>query len=199
MMCMYGELTLSANCFTDVIRPITTEGHMSRKMVAKVLRADAKQYTSPEAFLKRNWHFFFQLSIPLDDADNELFQPLAVVDIIRDDIMASSVDRLDEIPTDQWKAARLKEELIDIVDKICETEYETLTQGELDCLKNQKIVNGMLHHWLRQATVGGLAGPGMPDTMALLERETSLRRIHAAKVYAKQRKNRLDSHHSQSG
>ena len=194
VICRCCNLILIAICTADLRRPITTDNHIMRKLVAEVLRADAKQYTSPEAFLKRNWYFFFQLKQVFDNGGDAKTSSFTA----EDDILASSVEILADIPAGQWIATRLKEELTAVVNKICTTEYETLSQEELHRFSDQRTVNGMLHRWLRKAVVGGLAGPSMPDTMALLGRENSLQRIHAAAAYTRELRSRLESCHNPS-
>ena len=194
-----SDLFLATNCFANMSSLITREGPVLRKSMAGVLRADAKQYKSPEAFLKRNWYFFFHLASPLKDINDEHVSSLNVTDVIKDEIVALSVDRLAEIPADQWVADRLKEELTAIVNTIIGTEYEVPTPEAIDGLKDQRTVNGMLHRWLRKALVGGSAGPSIPDTMALLQQDISLRRMQAAVAHAKWLRSKLDTRHDLSG
>ena len=183
---------LATNCSANVSSLITREGPSLRERIAGVLRADAKQYMSPEAFLKRNWYFFFHLGSAVKDINDEYLSSLNVIDVIEDDIVAMSVDRLAEIPADQWVADRLKDELTATVNTISETEHEVPTPEAVNFLKDHRTINRMVHRWLRKALVGGSAGPSIPDTMALLQRDISLRRMQAAVAHARWLRSKLD-------
>jgi glutamyl-tRNA synthetase len=49
-------------------------------------------------------------------------------------------------------------------------------------VKANKLARGKLYHYLRWALLGGRAGPGIPETMEILGRESCVRRIQAAEM-----------------
>lgn len=48
-------------------------------------------------------------------------------------------------------------------------------------MKTDKVFKKQLYHYLRWALSAGNAGPGIPETMTILGREETLRRLQEAK------------------
>lgn len=147
-----------------------------------MLRADAKQYTSPGDFARRNRYFFRPLkesdirSILIEkysDGDDELVA------------ISSAARRLDEVPATEWTTSNLKAK----VDKIVSDYFEFAAATRIPEVKGIKDLNMATKAflgWLRTAIMGGLSGPSMVDTMTLLQRDVSLRRLQDAEVLLKQ-------------
>ncbi|MCJ1259084.1 Glutamate--tRNA ligase mitochondrial [Lignoscripta atroalba] len=149
-----------------------------REYVAAVLRLDAKQYTSPEAFVSRNRFFF----LPLWETGSRFAQSEQTRDHNKqeDGAIASAARKFADIPPSRWTTTSLREKTIAIVDEICKMRYtwNCADSEEPKGPRDSREANKVFNHWLRQAIMGGLPGPSMPDTMALLGRDVTLSRLH---------------------
>ena len=154
------------------------KGHSSRDYIAAILRVDAKQYTSPEDFARRNRYFFSPvkesdiLTVVLDkyrDSDHEL------------ETISSAARRLNEVPSCEWTATNLKAKVDGIVGDLSKVKSRT-TSPDAKRFEDFNMLKKEFLGWLRTAIMGGLPGPGMADTMALLQRDVTLQRLQEAKV-----------------
>ena len=122
-------------------------GRYLRDYVAKIIRADAKNYSTAEDFVMRSNFFFTQLS-----------HPTSVTDAPGIPLLAKS---LAEISEAYWQPDRLKTKIKEIA---------TGAQGVENPAKE-------LYHYLRKVLADGKDGAGVADIMAMLGRKESLRRL----------------------
>ena len=122
-------------------------GRYLRDYVAKIIRADAKNYSTAEDFVMRSHFFFTQLS-----------HPTSVTDAPGIPLLAKG---LAEISKAYWQPDRLKTKIKEIA---------TSAQGVENPTKE-------LYHYLRKVLADGKDGAGVADIMAMLGRKESLRRL----------------------
>ena len=155
-----------------------------KQYVAAVVRLDAKQYVSAKDFVLRNRFFFVPVeqTNPHSNGDFPDWKLNEEQDIRT---MASVACQLKNVPLSNWTSSHLKEEATGIVDKICRTNYERhLPDGEKKhSPMSVKEATGLFNRWLRSSIMGGLPGPSMLDTMALLGREVTLGRLYGGGKY----------------
>ena len=95
-------------------------------------------------------------------------------------LIAEAAQQIGDVPTDKWSVAVLKSRVASIVQDIVQKDNPNSENAEN--LKDPKYVNNTLFEWLRWAIVDGKHGPSMFDTIELLGRDTTLRRLEAAKL-----------------
>jgi glutamyl-tRNA synthetase len=120
-----------------------------RDYVAQIIRADAKNYSSPKAFAEQSDYFFtfFEPSFAGNDESSQ-------------SIIAQLLKAL---PQDSpWTPEELKPLLKQAIDEWC--------------VKNDKLAKEA-YKLLRGLLSNGKPGPGVYDIMAILGREETLRRL----------------------
>lgn len=122
-------------------------GRSLRDYVAKIIRADAKNYSTAEGFVMRS-HFFF----------TQLIHPTSVTDAPGIPLLAKD---LAEISEADWQPDRLKAKIKEIA---------AGAQGAENPAKE-------LYHYLRKVLADGKDGAGVADIMTILGRKESLRRL----------------------
>lgn len=145
-----------------------------KETVALLVRADGKNYSTPSSFLSRNVHFFLPLPtslpsyIPLD--------PKIPLSTLR-----TAATALTFVPPEQWTSSAHAANISNISSfqpPAFSTEPDPETSDQQK--QEEKPFRKELYHYLRWALLGGANGPGIPDTMTVLGREESLKRIQSA-------------------
>ena len=147
-----------------------------KQTLALLLRADGKNYSNPSSFLSRNVHFFLALPtslpsyIPIDSTI-----PLST--------LRTAATALTFVPPEQWTSSIHAANVSNISSppppsppNSTEPDPESSEQQK----QEEKAFRKELYHYLRWALLGGAHGPGIPDTMTVLGREESLKRIGTA-------------------
>ena len=135
--------------------------------IVKLLQATARQYTTPQDFFRRHLYFFRTPPQPAWVKSPRL--PIHA----KDECIVSAVQKMDEIPQEEWVEAVLTVKL----QSIAQTASE-----ENDCFMDLAETRRRVSENLRTILLAGNSGPGMVETMILLGREVTLRRIASAMV-----------------
>ena len=139
-------------------RPHVAESTLLPSYVSSILGADAKNYQSPIQFIKRNVHFFQPLRNPLSR-----YQPLSLN--IPLSYLRTIASALSLVPAQHWTANTSKQNIVALA-----------APEDIDL----KAWNKEKYHFLRWALAGGAEGPGVPQTMEILGRDVSVRRLSDA-------------------
>ncbi|KAI9709444.1 MAG: Glutamate--tRNA ligase mitochondrial [Bogoriella megaspora] len=144
-----------------------------RDYVAQILRGNAKNYETPTDFVQRNYYFFKPLS------ETASFQ-LLVDDLSEDErrcILAAS--RLGDIPNDRWRPGYINDNIGKILDTLSNdfpmSSDESFTIDVAD--KRKKEWQKQFNLMLREMLTGGLPGPGLGETMAILGKDIVMQRL----------------------
>lgn len=158
-----------------------------QRYIAALLRIDSKQYTSAKDFVERNWYFFNPLE--------PIRKPQIAENILEEEkgLVTSALRHFNALSENQWSNDSIKQALQSITMEVYHQNHGSQDAENGVLSKDLKDINRALYHWLRQAILGGYPGPGMPDSMVLLGRNHTLRRLYGAS------RNLCDSRKSQKG
>ncbi|KAL4911948.1 hypothetical protein BDW62DRAFT_195811 [Aspergillus aurantiobrunneus] len=167
------ESTTSPEQLSQILqsRPLT-------ELVAQLLKADAKSYTNAAEFITRNSTFFTTtLSRPL-------YTPTTSTIPISSLHTASAALTL--VPNSHWTIPTHKFNIssYDGASAILENQGSAATgdsEPEKARVAADKAFKKELYHYLRWALSAGAPGPGIPETMAMLGREETVRRLREAR------------------
>ena len=95
-------------------------------------------------------------------------------------LVTEASQQLEDIPTNQWTVAALKQRITNIVHEFIQKTHLGLENEE--SLTNVKYVNQSLLSWLRWAIVDGQKGPSILNVMELLGQDVTIRRLRAAEA-----------------
>ncbi|MCJ1281528.1 Glutamate--tRNA ligase mitochondrial [Xylographa opegraphella] len=156
-----------------MILPETLNGRTLREFVMALLRMDtSSSFTIASSFVERHRSIFgYRQSEPgraIKKPRHELL------------LIAEAVQQIREVQNDNWSVAVLKNRVASVTQYIVQKDNFNLQSAEN--LKDPNYVNNSLLTWLRWAIVDGQHGPSMFDIMALLGRDTTLRRLKAAQL-----------------
>ncbi|GAT29097.1 glutamyl-tRNA synthetase [Aspergillus luchuensis] len=145
--------------------------------IAPLLRADAKSYTNATDFITRNSTFFTQ------SLTRPPYTPSATTTTIPLTSLHTASFALTLVPPAHWTLETHRANITAYDGTTPDTESATLTAEE--STKAQKAADKAfkkeLYHYLRWALSAGAPGPGIPETMAILGREETVRRVQEAK------------------
>lgn len=164
------DLTISSNAIL--------QGRTLSEYIAPLIRADAKSYTTAAEFVKRNTTFFAR---KLDRAPYTF---------------TSTDSSLDSTPTVPMQALHIAAAALTLVPpahwavethRVNITSYDgsdsVIVPETIDSpVPTDKVFKKELYHYLRWALSASAPGPGIPETMAILGREETVRRIQDAKT-----------------
>lgn len=158
------------------------EGRTLSEYVAPLLRADAKSYTTASEFLERNSTFFTTeldrppytpASTPLSPSD---LTPTASIPMVS---LHTAAAAFTLVPSAHWTLETHRTNI---------TSYDgsesVLLPSELQDapIAVDKLFKKELYHYLRWALSASAPGPGIPETMAILGRDETVRRLQEAKA-----------------
>ncbi|KAJ5690573.1 hypothetical protein N7462_004965 [Penicillium macrosclerotiorum] len=152
------------------------QGRTLSDYITPLLRADAKSYTTAEEFLERNSTFF---TTHLDRVPytftNSTSPELPTVPM---QALHTAAAALTLVPPAHWavETHRFNITSYDGSDSVTLPEERSSTPIATD-----KVFKKELYHYLRWALSASAPGPGIPETMEILGREETLRRIQDAK------------------
>ncbi|GLA45241.1 hypothetical protein CBS147343_10845 [Aspergillus niger] len=147
--------------------------------IAPLLRADAKSYTNAADFTTRNSTFFTQ------SLTRSPYTPSSTTNTILLTSLHTASLALTLVPPAHWtlETHRANITAYDGTTPDDSSPTDTLTPEE--STKAQKAADKAfkkeLYHYLRWALSAGAPGPGIPETMAILGREETVRRVQEAK------------------
>ncbi|KAJ5948690.1 hypothetical protein N7454_001997 [Penicillium verhagenii] len=151
------------------------KGRSLAEYVAPLLRADAKSYTTAPEFKERNSTFF------TTKLDRVPYVPTSTSKIpsppqVPMQALHTAAAALTLVPTSHWtiETHRFNVNSYDGSDAVT---LSSETTGSTD-----KIFKKELYHYLRWALSASAPGPGIPETMTILGREETVRRIQDAKA-----------------
>jgi glutamyl-tRNA synthetase len=161
--------------------------------VRNILWADAKNYSKPAEFIKRNTHFWItppieflvekMPALKLHNVPNLAAQPNPVA-------LTPFFSSFAEIPDDNWNTAEIKSWTYSIIEQAASRSFTELAgknqrwnHEERDAARQQwgKAWNKLVHQYLRWALMGAMPGPEGAETMRILGREETLRRLDKAR------------------
>jgi glutamyl-tRNA synthetase len=150
------------------------------EIIAPLLHADAKSFTNAEEFVSRNATFFqTTLTRPSYTPANQITQiPISS--------LHTASAALTLVPQQHWNIATHKFNITsyDGASAVLE-ENPALADANADaektCTAADKTFKKELYHYLRWALSAGAPGPGIPETMVILGRDETLRRLSEAR------------------
>lgn len=149
--------------------------------IAPLIRADAKSYTDAKDFAQRNSTFFTTTldRAPYTPAAPPSSSPSPEVPI---QALHTAAAALTLVPPAHWniETHRFNINSYDGSDSV------VLPVSELEALvapiTTDKVFKKELYHYLRWALSASAPGPGIPETMAILGRNETIRRMQDAKA-----------------
>jgi glutamyl-tRNA synthetase len=182
------EVVLNENNLLGVDGFILGDLRKTRGYISKLVRADARNYTTAREFVERNKFFFEKPDRATLQATKPLFklhkvpQPLLIdIPILE---VEQAVSSLKDLAAEKWKSAILREQVSTIVANKTE-----------DCLRNfdesnseisavriavTKAWSKLIHNYLRWALLAGKPGPDGGDIMDILGKTEVLSRLQMA-------------------
>lgn len=161
---------LVATAYPDEELAPILAGRSLAQYIAPLLRADAKSYTNASEFLSRNFPFFIW---KLMRDSFEYKDPTSVVDVPLKTLHTAAA-ALTLTPASHWTIENHKANIA-----------MTLAPGSVSDAaapsEKEKAFRKELYHYLRWALSAGQPGPGIPETLEILGRDESVRRIKEAR------------------
>ena len=166
--------------------------HSRFDYVHDILWADAKKYTSPDEFVERNIYFFstptseaLVQSIPafkLHNVPALAFQPPTSAFCL---LFAT----FSEIPHENWTTPELKSWISSITEQASSRSFPELAhqnkqwnqeEHRTATIQWSKAWNKLIHQYLRWALMAAMPGPDGAESMRILGRDESLKRLNLA-------------------
>ncbi|KAJ5165990.1 hypothetical protein N7492_006286 [Penicillium capsulatum] len=154
------------------------QGRTLSEYIAPLIRADAKSYTTAAEFIDRNATFFtreldrapYTFTSTISPSDSTPSVPVQALQI--------AAAALTLVPPAHWtvETHRTNISSYDGSDSVVVPETSTTP------VSTDKIFKKELYHYLRWALSASAPGPGIPETMAILGREETVRRVQDAKT-----------------
>jgi glutamyl-tRNA synthetase len=167
--------------------------HFRFDYVHDILWADAKKYTTPNEFIERNVYFF---STPTSEI---LIQSIPAFKLHNVPALASQPQTFalcpffatfSKIPPEKWTASELKSLISLITEQASSSSFTELAyqskqwnqeEHQIATTQWNKAWNKLIHQYLRWALMAGMSGPDGAETMRILGRDESLRRLEVAR------------------
>lgn len=151
-----------------------------RDVVRRLLQADAKSYTTPEEFINRNKTFFIAPS------NRPAYEPAAngspTVPI---SALHTAAAALSLVPEAHWTIEnhRFNIKAYNAVPPPTQTKPAIADEESSadSIIAQDKAFKKELYHYLRWALSAGAPGPGIPETLTILGRAESVRRLEEAR------------------
>lgn len=164
---------------THISSPIL-QGRSLTEYLGPLLRADAKTYTTAPEFLERNATFF---TTKLDGAayipttaQSETGPAVPML------ALHTAAAALTFVPAEHWNIEmhRFNINSYDGSDAV------VIPEGDSSAVNTDKVFKKEMYHYLRWALSASAPGPGIPETMTILGRDETIRRIQEAKALTKE-------------
>lgn len=166
------------------------EGSARLDFVRLLLWADALNYTSPDDFILRHVYFFAQptsVALLSNPYRLVLYQlPPETNNTLSTSKFLPMFQTIYDVSEQDWSKSELKARITNIVDKGTAETLEELKKMNKDLYGSKiesmvhKSWGNLVHGYIRWATMVGKPGPGGADTMAILGRTETLRRLKVA-------------------
>lgn len=166
------------------------EGSTRFDFIRSLLWADAHNYSSPDDFISRHVYFFSQppsLILSSNPYGPVLYQlPPEVNNIVPTSTLLAKFQAIHDLPEQDWNKTELKARITSIVNQGTAETLEELKKvnNALDDTKLEFTANkswgSLVHGYIRWAIMAGKPGPSGAETMAILGRTESLRRMKVA-------------------
>jgi len=154
-----------------------------------IVRADAQNYTNPSEFVIRNAYFFEAPKPEHLIATIHSFKLRNVPRGVTTDLSAAKIllffDSFSDIPESDWNTDELKSWTKSIIEQasigsINELKYVQKWTQELETVM-KNAWGKLVHQYIRWAMVAGMPGPDSSETMRILGKEESIRRLDLAR------------------
>lgn len=153
------------------------QGRTLAEYISPLIRADAKSYTTASEFKERNSTFF------TTELTRAPYTPTSASSTAPSPVpmqaLHTAAAALTLVPPSHWNIEEHRFN-INSYDGSDAVALSSETTGSVD-----KIFKKELYHYLRWALSASAPGPGIPETMTILGRDETLRRIQDAKVLTK--------------
>jgi glutamyl-tRNA synthetase len=163
--------------------------HKGDEYIAKLLRADARNYSNAPAFIERNKYFF-------ETPDKEALQPRpslyihgipkSVANPVPIEALNIVAFCLGNIANEDWIAGNIRKCINDEIispgkeNSLKENVARDGTDPDTTLISLTKAWSGLIHKYIRWAMVAGLSGPDGAESMEILGREETLARLSTA-------------------
>ena len=157
------------------------QGRKASDYVRSILRVTAKTFVTGAEFVEAHGYFFRPV-VRRDLSRAQDSSGAARVSSLLDEV----AKQLQEIGADEWRADLIWRKTMELIDT---TSVGTATREGADVHKathgeEERAKRKEVFHYLRWALTGGLQGPSLHDTMAILGRDNTLARLHEAAALA---------------
>ncbi|CAL5873305.1 uncharacterized protein PFLUO_LOCUS7576 [Penicillium psychrofluorescens] len=176
--------TVQEKHFLETLGPILQERTLP-EYIAPLLRADAKTYSDAPTFIERNSTFFTtQLSRPpYTPASTSSTDANDTTPAVPMQALHTAAAALTLVPPTHWTVETHRSNITSYDGSAIASSSEG--QEEADSASSaamNKLFKKELYHYLRWALSASAPGPGIPETMAILGRDESVRRLQDAKT-----------------
>jgi glutamyl-tRNA synthetase len=171
-------------CYTAI-----PEGSAQFDFIRAILWADAHNYTSPDDFIFRHLYFFTEpprLALSHSRYDLTLPNLPPTVNNVDPTTFLAMFQPVHDVPQQDWNKNELKARIMDIIDRGAAGTLEELKRAEdtlgypdLESIAS-KAWGRLVHGYIRWAIMARKPGPNGADTMAILGRTESLKRLQLA-------------------
>ncbi|KAL4944175.1 hypothetical protein BDV06DRAFT_188014 [Aspergillus oleicola] len=159
------SLTLQSRPLSDIVTPL--------------LKADAKSYTNASDFLSRNATFFTtSIERPEYARVSASSTPIPITSL------HTASAALTLVPNSHWNVATHKSNITSydgasaLQAELEDADIPVPVSDEKARMAADKAFKKELYHYLRWALSGGRPGPGIPETMCILGRDETVRRLN---------------------
>ncbi|KAJ5990428.1 hypothetical protein N7522_010635 [Penicillium canescens] len=163
------------------------KGRTLSEYIAPLIRADAKSYTDAQAFVQRNSTFFtpklnrvaYAPTTPAPSSSSSSSPQVPM------QALHTAAAALTLVPPTHWniETHRFNITSYDGSDSVVLPEVESsATDAPAAPVATDKVFKKELYHYLRWALSASAPGPGIPETMVILGRDETVRRIQDAKA-----------------
>ncbi|EFE42728.1 hypothetical protein TRV_02448 [Trichophyton verrucosum HKI 0517] len=159
------------------------KGRPLNKYVASLLQEGARSYTTAEEFVTQNETFFTQaISRPAYTSAAAAAKYPSSEPAIPISTLHTAAAVLTMIPEEHWTAEIHRSNIASYI--FSDTSVST-PDGDASIAKTEQGARKELFHYLRWALSGGAPGIGIPNTMEILGRDETVRRLQDAKEATK--------------
>jgi glutamyl-tRNA synthetase len=167
---------VQANFLYSFTRDAVLQGRSLAAFISPLLRADAKSYTTAQEFLDRN-QTFFATSLKRPSLDQRAPVPIAA--------LHTAAAALCLVPESHWNIETHRFNVTSYSGAgAFDDTHPSGSTGAVDTsvkVAEDKLFKRELYHYLRWALSAGAPGPGIPETLAILGRAESVRRLEEAR------------------
>lgn len=153
------------------------QGRTLSEYITPLLRADAKSYTTAQEFVERNSTFF------TTELDRAAYTPSSTSSNSTPSVpmlaLHTAAAALTLVPPSHWD---IETHRFNISSYDGSESVVLSAEGDSSPKTTDKIFKKELYHYLRWALSASAPGPGIPETMTILGRDETLRRLQDAKT-----------------